>query len=118
MFLLDTNIVSEPIRHVPDPLVLQRWNRGGPGEFYLTVICLMELRFGAARAVKPGATWARIQRRILPRCTVLPFTAEDALRAGEAQATLARSFDSAHLDRILNTDRRSGILNATGSLLR
>jgi predicted nucleic acid-binding protein len=91
MFLLDTNILSELIRRAPDPLLMQRWNSGKPGEFYTTVVCVMELRFGAAKAVRPGATWGRIERRILPHCTVLPFTLEDALRAGEVQATLARS---------------------------
>ena len=91
MLLLDTNILSEPIRRAPAPLVMQRWNRGQPGEFYTTVVCLMELRFGAAKAVKPGATWGRIEQTILPRCTVLPFTVEDALRAGEVQAALVRS---------------------------
>jgi predicted nucleic acid-binding protein len=91
MFLLDTNILSEPVRRAPELLVIEQWNRARPEQLFSSVICLMELRYGAARAVKPGATWSRIEARILSRCTILPFTSEDALRAGEIQATLAAS---------------------------
>jgi tRNA(fMet)-specific endonuclease VapC len=91
MFLLDTNIASEPIRRDPQPSLMQRWRATGPGELVLSVVSLMELRFGAAKSVKPATLWGRIENEILPRCRVLPFSAEHALRAGEIQTTLSRA---------------------------
>ena len=91
MFLLDTNIVSEPVRRAPDAVLMKRWRTGGLGEFRISVVTLMELRFGAAKSVKPAAIWERIEHEILPRCRLLPFTPEHALRAGEVQTTLSRS---------------------------
>src|SRR5437870_7917437 len=91
MFLLDTNILSEPIRPRPDSLVMQRWKQARVADLHVCVISLMELRFGSARSSKPAALWERIQREVLARCTVLPFTEEHALLAGEMQASLARS---------------------------
>ncbi len=89
MYLPDTNILSEPVRRVPHAQVMHRWEHGQPGEFFTTSVCLMELRYGAAKAVQPDTIWQRIESTILTRGTVLPFEAEDALRAGEIQAALA-----------------------------
>ena len=91
MFLLDTNILSEPIRREPHPLVMQRWRQAAADELRTSVVTLMELRYGAAKAAKPAALWGRIETDLLSRCLVLPFSKEHALRAGEVQATLTRS---------------------------
>ena len=56
-YLLDTNILSEPIRREPHPLVMQRWRERGPDEYLASVITLMELRFGAAKSARPGVLW-------------------------------------------------------------
>lgn len=83
MFLLDTNIVSEIVKRVPDARVLARLNYAAPPSLHISSVTVFELRFGAARSVKPASLWARIQRDILGRFQVLPFTEQDARAAAD-----------------------------------
>lgn len=49
MILLDTNVISEPLRAMPEPRVVQ-WLDAQPMEtVYLSVITVAELRLGVAR---------------------------------------------------------------------
>ena len=91
MFLLDTDTLSEPIRRAPHPLVMQRWRDATRDVLHTSVVTVMELRFGAAKSTKPAALWGRIEGELLSRCVLMPFSPDHALRAGEIQATLARS---------------------------
>ena len=86
MFLLDTNIVSEIVKRAPDTKVLTRINRERLDTLHISSITVFELRFGAARSVKPAALWARIQRDIVGHFHVLPFTQQDALAAADLMA--------------------------------
>lgn len=89
MFLLDTNIVSETVKRAPHPKVLARLNSAAPSSLHLISVTIFELRFGAARSAKPLSLWSRIQRDILGRFQVLPFTEQDALAAADLMAPLA-----------------------------
>ncbi len=88
MFLLDTNIVSEIVKRAPDAKVISRLSAEAPASLFISSVTAFELRFGAARSVKPASLWARIQRDITSRFQVLPFAEEDALAAADLMALL------------------------------
>jgi tRNA(fMet)-specific endonuclease VapC len=91
VFLLDTNIVSEIVRRVPDARVMARLNGEVAARLHISSVTVFELRFGAARSAKPASLWARIQRDIIGRFQLLPFTEQDALAAGDLMAPLVGS---------------------------
>ena len=78
MILLDTNVISEPLRRDPDPGVI-KWIDTQPLEtLFLSAITVAELRAGMA--LLPGGkrrTWLQenLEKQILPLFTgrVLPF---------------------------------------------
>ena len=53
MIILDTNVVSEPLKPAPDPTVLNWLDAHDPATFYLTTINLAELLAGV-EAMPPG----------------------------------------------------------------
>lgn len=69
MILLDTNVVSEPLRAVGDPSVLAWLDAQNIETLYLAAISLAELRFGIA-AMPAGKRRETLQtsleRRVLP----------------------------------------------------
>ena len=88
MWLLDTNIVSELGKRIPDAKMQSRYGATPQDQLAISAMTLFELRFGAARAPHPAKMWGRIESRILPRCPVLPLRSEDALAADDLLATL------------------------------
>ena len=87
-YLLDTNVLSELLRQRPAPEVLKRL-RKVPGEELLTsVVCITELRFGAARVPSGDKLWARIAEEVIPRVRALPFGEREAMLAGDVLADL------------------------------
>lgn len=89
MILVDTNVVSEPLRRRPEPRVTE-WIDGQPLEtLYLSTVTVAELRFGAA-SLPAGRLRdllnEKLERSILPLFAgrVLPFD----LPATEAYAVL------------------------------
>jgi len=89
MILLDTNVVSEPLKPAGDVGVLNWLDAQTIETLYLSAISLAELRFGIA-ALAPGKRRdtlnASLEQRILPLFLdrILPFDAA----ASEAYATL------------------------------
>ncbi len=89
MILLDTNVVSEPLRAAPAPRLIA-WLDAQPLEtLFLSVITVAELRFGVARlpAGRLRNSWRdRLEARVLPAFTgrILPFD----LAATQAYADL------------------------------
>jgi len=57
-------------------------------ELATSVVCAMELRYGAARHPRGTMLWARISREVLPLMRMLPFGLEDAVRSGNLLAEL------------------------------
>ena len=89
MILLDTNVVSEPLRPAGDPAVLAWLDAQAIETLYLSAISLAELRFGIA-AVPDGkrkeTLHARVEQSIvlLFGARILPFDTA----ASRAYATL------------------------------
>ncbi|MBI2892289.1 MAG: PIN domain-containing protein [Deltaproteobacteria bacterium] len=115
-YLLDTNVVSETARQVPDPAVI-RWIAGLP-QLAMASVTLYELRRGIDRLV------AGRKRRFLDEwlgalldseCTVVALDREAALAAAELEAMgrrLGRSVEQRDL-LILATARAHGFGVAT-----
>lgn len=86
-FLLDTNVVSELVRPVPNSKVV-KWAATN-GEFALSAVSLEEIHFGLAR--RPNA---RIQRMIEAYldafCKVVEVTGVIAKHAGILRGQLSR----------------------------
>lgn len=78
MILLDTNVVSEPLRHAPEVRVMQ-WIDAQPLEtLYLSAITVAELRTGVAllpAGKRRSTLHERLERQVLPLFVgrVLPF---------------------------------------------
>jgi predicted nucleic acid-binding protein len=61
MIILDTNVVSEPLKPRPHPAVLLWLDRQGPGTLFLTAISRAELLAGVM-ALPPGKRRTELQR--------------------------------------------------------
>ncbi len=87
-YLLDTNVLSELLRKRPAPSVLERLKKVSSEELLTSVVCLTELRFGAARVPSGEKLWTRITNEVLPRVRALPFGEREAILAGNVLAEL------------------------------
>ncbi|MGE3961331.1 MAG: type II toxin-antitoxin system VapC family toxin [Dehalococcoidia bacterium] len=84
-YLLDTNIISDLMRHPSGPAA-EQIRRVGEDAIYTSVIVAGELRFGAAKLGSPRMT-ERVEA-ILERIEVLPLTLPVDERYGELRARL------------------------------
>ena len=87
-YLLDTNVLSETLKRRPAPGVIGRLRAVAAADLLTSAVCVMELRFGAARHPSGAALWDRIERDVLALVDVLPFGAPEGRRAGELLAEL------------------------------
>jgi len=87
-YLLDTNVLSEIIKKRPSPAVVERMRAEAATALYTSAVCVMELRYGAARSPHGSALWDRIRRDVLARINVLALSVREAARAGEILADL------------------------------
>lgn len=96
MILLDTNVVSEPLRPAADPAVLAWLDAQAVETLYLSAISLAELRFGIAAlpdGKRKDTLRARLEQSIVPLFgdRILPFNtaASGAYAALRARARAA-----------------------------
>lgn len=87
-YLLDTNVLSEVMRKRPDEMVMGRLRAERPGDLMTSVVCVSELRYGAARVSGTVKLWDRIAREVLSTIEALPLGEAEALRAGDLLADL------------------------------
>lgn len=78
MILLDTNVISEPMRRQPEPRVIQRIDAQPVETLYLTAITVAELRAGIALlpyGKRQMALRERLEKQVFPLFAgrVLPF---------------------------------------------
>lgn len=88
MFLLDTNIISELIKKRPSESLLNRLVAVPATSLCTASVCLMELRYGSLRVPNGDALWNKIQKLLLTKLQIMPFTYKEALKAGEVLAGL------------------------------
>ena len=85
-YLLDSNVVISLMRGVP--VVVDRLRRHSPSEFGMSAIVAHELFYGAHKGSRVAANLARVEAM---QVEVVEFDAEDARRAGELRAALAKA---------------------------
>lgn len=88
-YLLDTNVLSEIVKKRPSAQVMGRLRDARQDALFISVVSVMEMRFGAVRSPAGAPLWDRIRKEILARVRILPFGADEAARAGEILADLA-----------------------------
>ena len=91
MILLDTNVISEPLRAAPAPTVVA-WLDAQPLEtLFLSVVTVAELRFGVARLPagrRRNSLIEQLESQVLPAFTgrILTFDLPATQRYAEAMA--------------------------------
>lgn len=96
MILLDTNVVSEPLRHAPEARVIE-WIDAQPLEtLYLSAMTVAELRAGVAllpAGKRRAALHEHFEKRVLPMFVgrVLPFNLACTSAYAELLATVRKS---------------------------
>lgn len=104
MILLDTNVVSEPLRPVPNPAVAAWLDAQTLETLYLSAVTVAEMRLGVAlmpAGRRRTALSDRIERRILPSFAgrVLPFDLACTHAYADVRATArAHGVALAHAD--------------------
>ncbi|MQY20528.1 type II toxin-antitoxin system VapC family toxin [Nocardia macrotermitis] len=92
MIILDTNVISEPLRRDPDPRVADWIDAQNVETLYLSAVTVGELRYGAA-AMPVGrrrtVLLEHLESRILPLFTgrILPYDLDATARYARLMAT-------------------------------
>ncbi len=117
MILLDTNVISEPLRRVPEARVIDWIDAQSLETLYLSVITVAELRFGVATlpvGKRRDALQTSLENQILPLFSgrVRPFelectTAYAELMAKAKSAGLAIAAADGYIAAIAATNRFS-----------
>ena len=90
MYLLDTDILSNLMRRVPESSLVSRLARVPPEEQFTSSVTLGELIYGALRSDRATLLLERIEAVLPVELLVLPFDAVSARRYGEIRAGLER----------------------------
>ena len=98
MILLDTNVLSEPLRHAPEPRVIEWIDAQAMETLFLSAITVAELRAGVAllpAGKRRSGLHENLEKRVLPLFAgrVLPFD----LASTQAYAALIARARSAGL---------------------
>jgi predicted nucleic acid-binding protein len=91
MILLDTNVISEPLRRTANPAVLAWIDAQSIETLYLSAVSLAELRFGVAvmpRGKRQYILQTSLERRVVPSFAgrILPFDVHASLAYAELRA--------------------------------
>jgi predicted nucleic acid-binding protein len=70
-FLLDTSVLSQPLRKNPSAPALSRWNRAGDHACFTSVVCHAEIEWGLLKKDDP-ARQRRYHTLVRPRLPALP----------------------------------------------
>jgi predicted nucleic acid-binding protein len=94
MVLLDTNILSEPLRKIPHRKVYARLGVQA-GNFAASIITLNELRFGAMLHPHSKELWSKIETTVMPLVRWMLIDHAIAIRAADLKAHLQRKGQTA-----------------------
>lgn len=90
MVLLDTDVISNLLRTAPSPGLVRRLAAAAPEEQFTTSITVGELVYCAYRSVRTDEILRRLEERVWPNVTILPFDREAAEVHGRVRARLER----------------------------
>lgn len=91
MYLLDTDIVTNPLKAKPCPGVLVRLAPLTQMEQNISAVTVAEIVFGAHRGPHTGLHLRNLEHGILPRVQVLDFDEQAARVCGELRAQLLQA---------------------------
>ncbi len=77
-YLFDTDAISETLRKKPLPAYLQWLESISRKEQYTSAVVIAELYKGAFRSSKGNLLLEKIETRIIPQLTILPFNVSTA----------------------------------------
>lgn len=83
MYLIDTNILSELVKKIPNGNLIVKINDVPSASLYTASVCVMELRYRALRRGNPEDLWLNIQQRIVSKVRILDFSYNEAMKAAE-----------------------------------
>lgn len=86
MYLLDTNICIYFMKNAY-PVLTEKILSCNPSELYVSSVTIFELEYGAAKSNWGDRTRRKLAMFLAP-FTILPFTADDAVEAGNIRAFL------------------------------
>ncbi len=117
-YLLDTSVLSELVRKKPSRDVVRRLRQLRNRRLTTSAVCVLELRYGAARHPQGSRLWERLSETVLPRVEILPFGEEEARHAGDVLAALDRRGARIGLEDVLigTTARTHGLTLVTGNV--
>jgi tRNA(fMet)-specific endonuclease VapC len=101
MYLLDTNILSELVKKKPNPNFLPRLSSLPVRHLSTSIVCLMELRYGAALREDFETFWSKLVEHVISQVQVLPLGPEEGVLAGDILARLRKKGQMIGLDDIL-----------------
>lgn len=90
MYLLDTNVLSELVRRLPDPTVEARFDLEA-GLLLTSVICVEEIRFGAMIAPPGNRLWERFSIEVRPFIRIQSLDEGIVVLAGDLRAEWKRN---------------------------
>jgi len=89
-FLFDTDAISEVLRRRPQPAYV-RWLESIPrADQFASAVAIGELYKGAFRSANPDFHIERIEEKVLPAITVLPFDVSVARVCGHIETQMRR----------------------------
>ena len=89
MYLLDTDILSNLLRHSPSTVLIAKLASVPPEQQFTSAITLGELFYGAYRLGPISKVLLeRLEKTLLPNLPVLPFDTEAARRYGQTRSEL------------------------------
>ena len=89
-YLLDTNVLSEVIKPRPAPKVIDHLRRHQTEELFTSVVCVYEMRYGAARSPRKDELWRRLKAEVFPLVQILPLGPASALLAADLRGELEK----------------------------
>lgn len=90
MYLLDTNVLSELTKPLPDERVQRRVYSTAKELLFASEMTRFELRFGATIHPQPEKVWERIERKILPLAVWIPIGPEVSTATADLDGTMRR----------------------------
>jgi len=100
-YLLDTNVISELFKKRPSTGVLESVRSARGQDLATSVLCVVELRYGASRHRKGEAIWERISSHVLSRIRILPLGWHEAVRAGDILGALEQRGEPIGIEDVL-----------------
>lgn len=101
MYLLDTNILSELVKKKPNPNFLSHLSSLPIRHLFTSIICLMELRYGAALRQDFETFWSKLVELVISQIQVLPLGPKEGILAGDILARLRKKGQMIGLEDIL-----------------